>query len=129
MCSKTLKSKLQTFGSAVFLSYLLLPLTVAQAQDVGDVFDNLDENVSRVPKVISYGAYALGVACMIAGLTKLRDYFDDPDRNTLQAALARFGVGAAFIIAPSIMETVLGTLGADGRDFAGGRSGSALYAQ
>lgn len=84
-----------------------------QSTHIGQVADQISCEVGNFRNAYAWGSYALGFGFIIAGLIKIRDYVDDPSRNTMVSALIRLGVGSGLIILPFVIRVAANTIGAN----------------
>lgn len=91
---------------------MALPPDMAWAQTgIGTNVQNIETNISNVPRLISALFYIGGAAFMGAGALKLKMHTENPTSTKLGEGLGRLGAGAALIAIPFFANTVMGTLG------------------
>lgn len=86
--------------------------------NLGEVAAELSCETGSLPLLFTSVSYVLGVGFTIAGLMKMKEYVDDPDRSFMKDALIRLGVGACLILLPFVIRTSAESFGGtSGGDF------------
>mgnify|MGYP005846529323 CR=1 FL=1 len=80
---------------------------------VGHVSEELTKSLWGLPLLMTSAAYIMGIGFIIAGLIKLKQYVDDPDRAFMKDALIRLGVGVGLIFLPWFINIIAGSMDAD----------------
>jgi len=85
-------------------------LADAIAQNLADVGTGAQQGIMK-PFVhfVSYVSYTLGTIMTVAGIAKAKAHADNPGNAPLAQALGRLGAGAAFLAAPMLASTLVGT--------------------
>lgn len=71
-------------------------------RDVNAVLATILDSVGGLSHIFTAFAYLIGLYMGFLAVLKLKDYIEDPERNPLKEALARFFIGGAFFALPTI---------------------------
>ena len=71
-------------------------------RDVNAVLATILDSIGGVSHIFTAFAYLIGLYMGFLAVLKLKDYIEDPERNPLKEALARFFIGGAFFALPTI---------------------------
>ncbi|MFN7095985.1 MAG: DUF6750 family protein [Gammaproteobacteria bacterium] len=90
----------------------------APAGSIGSVAQNIQGSFSNLAKVLTGGAYVMGIGFVIASLFKFKAHKDNPTQVQIGTPIALLFIGAAMIFLPSVMKTggatVFGTAASTG---------------
>ncbi len=120
------------FSSFVTVAFLQSSLAYAQncgatTSNLAEITQELDCEISTVPTLLRSVCYIMGIGFTIAGLLKLKEYVDDPNRSFMKDALIRLGVGAMLIFLPWVIVTSAATFGAEGLQTEPGRQDLSVF--
>lgn len=76
------------------------------AADVNDVAENVVNNVSQLPSLISALAYLTAVYFGAIGVNKLRLHVENPSQNSLGSATGRLLIGGALFALPTVYSAM-----------------------
>lgn len=77
----------------------------APAGSIGSVAQIVQSSFSNVAKVMTAGAYVMGIGFVIASLFKFKAHKDNPTQVQIGTPIALLFIGAAMIFIPSVMKT------------------------
>lgn len=80
-------------------------------QTLGAMTDNLYFSLLSLQTFLSMLSYLLGTFFTIVALRGIKNYVDDPDRNTAQYFILRLIAGAFFIFAPTFANIIVDSIG------------------
>lgn len=84
-------------------------------KNFSDVADKIVDSSSKLPNLISTVAYVGGMGLGMAGVFKLKQHVDNPGNAPMKDGLIRLGAGGALLAFPTVTESMMGTIGADGQ--------------
>jgi intracellular multiplication protein IcmD len=77
----------------------------APAGSIGSVAETIQSSFGNLAKVLTAGAYVMGIGFVIASLFKFKAHKDNPTQVQIGAPIALLFIGAAMIFIPSVMKT------------------------
>jgi len=87
------------------------PVTATAAATLGDVFNNLYVNTKPFGDMFQYASYAAGVLCVVQGIHHFRLHSENPANNPMVKPLMLMAGGAGLLLLPSVVDTVVTTIG------------------
>ena len=117
-----------TFGAMVtaavltnnmaFASDALTPVTVTgsvqPANSFSQIFERIAVSFGGITGLISMFAYLTGVIFAIAGILKIKDHVEQPDKTDLKAGAMRLVAGGALFAMPYVMALMQASIGEGG---------------
>ncbi len=124
----TITKAYATFGAMITTSVLMSgvahatssgSLTPVQTKEYTDasfstIFERITTSFGGITGLISMFAYLTGVVFAIAGILKIKDHVEAPDKTDLKAGAMRLIAGGALFALPFIMTTMQAAIGEGG---------------
>ncbi len=129
---KTITKAYATFGAMMTTSILmsstahatgtsgtagsLTPVSTSTYTDksFSTIFERITTSFGGITGLISMFAYLTGVVFAIAGILKIKDHVEAPDKTDLKAGAMRLIAGGALFALPFIMTTMQAAIGEGG---------------
>lgn len=89
---------------------------LAFAPSMGETMDNVIENSSDLPELLSAFSYMCGLVCAFLAIVKLKDHVLNPNQAPISDAVKRFLAGGGFMALPTVVEAAQNAFG----DYMGG---------
>ena len=114
---KTLNT-LSMKASAIFMSgFLMSPFFAGDAEagtgGIKDITQEVGQQVSTIPQLISIFIYITGIAMSAFGVLKIKEHVDG-GQTTLKEGLIRLGAGGALLAAPAVFQALSDSVGVQG---------------
>ena len=108
-CFMNYQAKLLLF----IFPFLFTNLAHADQQNLGAIASTVTDSFSGVAKLITAGAYMVGIGFAMAAMLKFKAHKDNPTQIPIGTPIALLFIGAALIFLPNIFgiagETIFGT--------------------
>ncbi|MDB5490750.1 MAG: hypothetical protein JWO78_599 [Micavibrio sp.] len=103
-------------ASVLLVSALIAGLTVsghafAFSPTMGESMDNLVQNSSDIPELLSAFSYMCGIVLAFLAIVKLKDHVINPNQTPMSDSIKRFLAGGAFFALPTVAEAAQNAFG------------------
>jgi len=89
--------------------------TIANGLGLNELMGNFVGGIGTVPNLVSAVAYLLGLVACVAGILKIKEHVENPDRVELKEGVIRLLIGGALFALPRIYTATFATItGLDG---------------
>jgi hypothetical protein len=85
-----------------------------QAANINAVLSSIGGSIDELPGIITVGAYLFGLLLGVAGLLKIKDHVENPDRVEMKEGVIRLLTGGALFALPTIYEATFLTINSSG---------------
>lgn len=75
------------------------------------IFERITTSFQSLPDLIAMFSYLIGIVFAIAGILKIKDHVEAPDKTDLKSGAIRLVAGGALFALPTIMQTMTATIG------------------
>ena len=84
------------------------------AQTLGDMADEATKSLDAIGPLLSSAFYVIGLVVVGWSLLRLRQHFNQPDRNLLGGAVAGVIVAVGLFLTPALINNLAGSLDLQG---------------
>ncbi len=103
-------------------------LGAVPVQAFAAILDNIVDSLERIPGLITGTAYILGLMFGVAGLLKIKEHVEEPNRAALKDGIIRLVVGGMLFAIPTMYAAMESLILGDGAGAVGGIIGGAYIA-
>lgn len=86
----------------------------AQANNFGDIAENIIDSIEELPGLLTGVAYLLGLMLGVLGVLKVKDHVENPSQTPLKDGAIRMASGGALFALPIVYEAMQNTIGTTG---------------
>lgn len=101
--------------SAAFMTGLMISTSPAHANNSGNNFSSIAENittsVSDLPGLLSALAYLGGIGLGVLGILGIKDHVEQPSQKNLKDGAIKLAAGGGLFALPIVYEAMLQTVG------------------
>ncbi len=108
---KYLKKRILTVQAGV-IAGLLTGAQAAQANNFGNIAENITTSIEQLPGLLSAIAYMFGLLLGVLGVMKVKDHVENPANTPLKDGAIRMAAGGALFALPIVYESMMNTIGA-----------------
>ena len=101
-------------GAAMMVGVMGTPVAHAEegdGQDFGNIAENINTSVERVPGLISGLSYLFGTLLGVLGILKIKDHVENPQQTELKQGAIRLAAGGGLFALPIVYEAMSSTIG------------------
>jgi hypothetical protein len=88
--------------------------TYTEGSGFSTIFDRITTSFEGLPGLISMFSYLIGIVFAIAGVLKIKDHVEDPNKTDLKSGAIRLVAGGALFALPYVMQVMTETIGSGG---------------
>ena len=96
-------------ATAVAVALAVLAGPVA-AQTLGDMAEKATESIDAIGPLLASAFYVIGLVVIGWALLRLRQHFNQPDRNLLSGAVAGVIIAVGLFLTPALINNLAGSL-------------------